>query len=73
MAKEKKGKKIAKQLQLNKSKALRCVQEMAKQSKKEKRVFVGIPCIHRIWKAYGDTAIKAWRNNEKKLLNKENE
>ena len=75
-AKETEGKKITEQLDKNKSEAMKYIFRMARQSKKDKKDVVGMPCVRgtdgKLVLTLKDK-IKVWKEYEEILLNEENE
>ena len=75
-AKEKEGKKITELLEKKNSKALQYVFKLCKQSKKDKKDIMGMPCIlekNGKLKMTLQEKIKIWKEYEEKLLNEEND
>ena len=75
-AKEMEGKKIAEKLASDKNDGLKQVFRMARQSEKDKKDIVGIPCIRGKggeMKVALKDRIEVWEEYAKKLLNEENE
>ena len=75
-AKKKDGKKITKFLEKKNSKALQYVFKLCKQSMKDKKDIMGMPCIlgkDGKLKVTLQEKIKIWKEYEEKLLNEEND
>ena len=75
-AKKKEGKKITKLLEKKNSKALHYVFKLCKQSKKDKKDIMGMPCIlgkDGKLKVTLQEKIIVWKECEEKLLNEEND
>jgi hypothetical protein len=75
-AKEMESKKIVEELELEKTGGLRQVFRMARQSEKDKRDIVGMPCVRGKdgeLKVTLKDKIEVWMEYEKQLLNEENE